>query len=81
MHNEEPHNLYSLPILLGWANQGGWDGSCSMHGRWEMHIKFWSTNLKGRDHLEDIHRWEDSIKMYLREKRWGGCELDSSGSQ
>jgi hypothetical protein len=28
--------------------------ACSMHGRNEMHVKFWSENLKERDHLEDI---------------------------
>jgi hypothetical protein len=26
--------------------------ACSMRGR-EMHTKFWSSNLKGRDHSED----------------------------
>jgi hypothetical protein len=26
---------------------------------WEMHSKFWSENLKGRDHLEDLS--EDKI--------------------
>jgi hypothetical protein len=25
-----------------------------MYGRDEMHTKFWSENLKGRDHSEDI---------------------------
>jgi hypothetical protein len=29
-----------------------------------MHTKFWSENLKGRDHSKDLgHRWEDNIKM------------------
>jgi hypothetical protein len=27
-------------------------GACSMHRRIEMHTKFWSENLKERDHLE-----------------------------
>jgi len=27
-------------------------------------------NLKGRDHLEDRHRWEDNIRLDLREIRW-----------
>jgi hypothetical protein len=41
-------------ILLGWSNQGGWDGWGMKHerGRWEVWEKFWSENLKGRDHLE-----------------------------
>jgi hypothetical protein len=42
-------------ILLGWLNQGGWDGgACSTHGTWEMHAKFYSGNLKETDHLEDL---------------------------
>jgi len=24
LHNEELHNLYSLPLLLEWSNQGWW---------------------------------------------------------
>jgi len=31
--------------------------TCSTHGRDEMHTKFWSVNLKGRDHSEDL--WVD----------------------
>jgi hypothetical protein len=44
-----------------------------------MHIKFQSGNLKGRDHLVGYrHRWEDNIKMDIREIacRYG---LDTSG--
>jgi hypothetical protein len=26
----------------------------SRKGRWEMRTKFWSENLKGRDHSEDL---------------------------
>jgi hypothetical protein len=29
-------------------------GACGTHGRDEVHTKFWSENLKGRDHLEDL---------------------------
>jgi hypothetical protein len=45
-----------------------------------MHIKFWSENLKGRDHLEERQRWEDSIKMYLKNNEVRSSGLDSSGS-
>jgi hypothetical protein len=32
----------------------------------EMNTTFCPENLKGRDHLEDRHRWEDDIRMDLR---------------
>jgi len=28
--------------------------ACNTHGRDEMHTKFWSENVKGRDHSEDL---------------------------
>jgi hypothetical protein len=38
----------------------------------EIHTKFWSENLKGRDHSlgRPRSRWEDKIRMYLRATRW-----------
>jgi len=36
-----------------------------------MHTRFWSENLKERDHSEDLgRRWEDNVKMHLREIIW-----------
>jgi hypothetical protein len=32
-----------------------------------MQTKFWLKTLKGRDHLEDRHKWEDNIKIHLKE--------------
>jgi hypothetical protein len=32
-----------------------------------MHTKFFLESLKGRDYLEDRRKWEDDIKMDLRE--------------
>jgi hypothetical protein len=38
-----------------------------------MQAKFWSRNLKGRDYSEDLRRrWEDNIRMELREIGWEG---------
>jgi hypothetical protein len=35
-----------------------------------VYIRFWSENLKGRDHSADLrHRQEDTIKMDLKEIR------------
>jgi hypothetical protein len=55
-HNDELHNLYLRQISLGWSNQGGWDVRGIEHAwkRREMHTKFWSENLKGRDYSDDL---------------------------
>jgi hypothetical protein len=38
-----------------------------------MHTKFWSENLKGRDHSEDKGvDWEDNIRMNLKKIWWEG---------
>jgi hypothetical protein len=56
LHNEELHNLYPSPniikVIKNKDDEMG--GACSMHRRDEMHTKFWSENLKGGDHLEDL---------------------------
>jgi hypothetical protein len=39
-----------------------------------MYTQFWSENLKGRDHSEDRRRWEDNIRMDLREIGWEGVD-------
>jgi hypothetical protein len=45
-----------------------------MIGETEIHAKFWSENLKGRDHLgKPKHGWQDNIKVDLEEI---GCGLD-----
>jgi hypothetical protein len=38
-----------------------------------MHTKFWSENLKGGPLKRPRRRWEDNIRMNLRENRIGGC--------
>ena len=35
-----------------------------------MHTGFWWGNLRERDHLEDLCRWQD-VKISLREVGWG----------
>jgi hypothetical protein len=35
-----------------------------------MHTKFWSKDLKEKDHSEDWRRWEDNITMDLGEIGW-----------
>jgi hypothetical protein len=46
-----------------------------MHGRDEMHTKFWLENLKGRDHSEDldVDRKREWILGKWCGKLWNGC--------
>jgi len=41
-----------------------------MGWRGEVHTGFWWGNLRERDHLEDLCRWQD-VKISLREVGWG----------
>jgi hypothetical protein len=43
-------------------------GACSTHGRDEMHIKFQSENLKGRDHSEDLGVDGKILELILRKQ-------------
>jgi hypothetical protein len=56
-------------------------GACVTCGRDEKCIKkFWSENLKGRDQFEDMHRWEDTIRI-LNGVRLEGKMLTTAGVQ
>jgi hypothetical protein len=52
LHNEVLHNLHAPPNIINDKNRkdemGGHEACMG-----EMCTKFWSENLKGRDHLED----------------------------
>jgi hypothetical protein len=41
-------------ILLGLSNQDEMDGACNMHDIDDVLTKFWSENLKVRDHSQDL---------------------------
>jgi len=45
-----------------------------------MLTKFWSESLEGKTLRRPRRRWEDNIRMDLREL-WRMCGLDSSGSR
>jgi hypothetical protein len=56
LHNEEFHNLYASPnIISDRINDDEMVGTCSTHGRDEMHTRLWPENLKGRHYLEDLN--------------------------
>jgi hypothetical protein len=66
MHNEELHNLYSSPNILGQASQvrkDGWD-------RRKIDIGFWCENLAQRAHLIDLG--VDGIRIKLISKKHDG---------
>jgi len=48
-----------------------------MHGRDEMHTKFWLENMKGRDHMEDLGIDGNLILWWILaiwcEKGWTVC--------
>jgi len=44
-------------IAYGWGTQHAWE-------RW-MHTRFWSENLKGRDHSEDLGTDRKIIEQIL----------------
>jgi CRISPR/Cas system-associated protein Cas7 (RAMP superfamily) len=39
-----------------------------------MHTKFWSENLKGRDHYKSRHGWVYNVRMDLRKIGWEGTD-------
>jgi hypothetical protein len=51
---------------MGWAHD--------ICGRREIHARFWQDEVKERDHLEPRHRWEDNIKLHLKEMGWEGMD-------
>jgi len=52
-----------------------------MYGRDEKCVQIFFQKPEGKRPLgRHGHRWEDSIRMDLRQIGWGKCGLDSSGS-
>jgi hypothetical protein len=70
MHNEELHDLYSSPIIVRVinANRMRWAGHVARMGEVRGAYKILVGRPEGRRPLErPRHRWEDNIKMDLRE--------------
>jgi hypothetical protein len=59
-----------------------WAGHLACMGALRNKYKILVGKLEGRTQLGRHEcKWEDKIRMYLNKIRWGGCGLDSAGSQ
>jgi hypothetical protein len=56
LHNEELRNLYAPQNIITMIElrRMRWTGHVTRVVEMKIHIKFWSKNLKGRDHSEDL---------------------------
>jgi hypothetical protein len=83
LHSGELHNLYSSPDIIRRIklSRMRWAGHVARMGEGRNVDRVLVGKDEGKRPLErPRHRWEDGIKMYLREIGWGGCGVDSPGS-
>jgi hypothetical protein len=75
LHSEELHNLYSSPTIIRMTkSRTGWTRYVARMGRKDMHTGFWWERQKEWPLGRLSRRWEDNIKMYVREIGWGGVD-------
>jgi hypothetical protein len=82
MYNGELHTLYSSPdiIMQIKSRRMRWVGHVARMGEERNVYRVLMGKPKGKRPSErPRHRWEDGIKMDLREIGWG-CGVDSPGS-
>jgi hypothetical protein len=75
LHNEELHNLYSLPIIIIMikSRRMRWSGNVARMGEKSNAYRILLEKPEGKRPLRrPKHRWVNSIKMDLRKIRWGG---------
>jgi hypothetical protein len=84
LHSGELHNLYSSPDIIRQikSRRMRWAGHVPRMGGGRNVYRVLVGKPEGKRPLErPRHRWEDGIKMDLRDIGWeGGCGVDSSGS-
>jgi hypothetical protein len=82
LHNEELHNLYSTPNIIRQvkSRRMRWVGHVARMGEERKVYKVLVGKPEGKRPLgRPRRRWEDEIRMDLREIGLGGCGLDSTG--
>jgi hypothetical protein len=70
LHNEELHNFYSSPDIIRQVKSRRirWAGHVARMGKERKVYKVWVGKPEGKRPLErPRHRWEDGIRMNLRE--------------
>jgi hypothetical protein len=83
LHSEELHNLYSSPDIIRQvkSRRMRWAGNVARMGEERKVYKVLVGKPEGKRPLESPRRrWEDGIRMDLREIGLGVCGLDSTGS-
>jgi hypothetical protein len=53
LHTKEIYHLYSSPHTIR-AIKLRMGETCSTHGSNEIRTQFWSENMRGNDHLNDV---------------------------
>jgi hypothetical protein len=72
MHTKALHSLYSLPNIIRMIR---WAGHVACMGEKRNAYRVLVGKAEGKRPLERPRcRWEDNIKMDLKEKRWGGMD-------
>jgi hypothetical protein len=82
LHSGELHNLYSSPDIINQIRSGRmrWAGHVARMGEGRNVYRVLVGKPEGKRPLgKPRRRWEDGIKMDLREIGWG-CGVDSPGS-
>jgi hypothetical protein len=77
LHNEELHNLYSLPSVnrMLKSRRMRWAGHVAHMGEKRNAYRILVGKPEGKRSLgKPRHRWVDDIKMDLRDRKWGGMD-------
>jgi hypothetical protein len=83
LHSEELHNLYSSPDIIRQvkSRRMKWTGNVARKGEERKVYKILAGKPEGKRLLgRPRRRWEDGIRMDLREIGFGVCGLDSTVS-